>query len=105
MQLVLQMVITYQPLLQVQPEDPLIVQRLVKVARTKLAEYINNEHLILEYGVAAWLDPRQRSLADYRVIWTDEENILTNVRREYPTFKDFTEAVGSFVQYLLILLS
>ena len=77
---------------------PGVVVEFVTKFRTKLSNIVDNHCWFMEYAIAALLDPRQRGLRRYQVIWGDllEDdycNWLPIIRDHYGDYYFFVEQV------------
>ena len=65
--------------------------------KIKLAYFIDDPSLMLEYGVAAILDPRQQQLGKYKLIWDSDDELFPNCRKNWAEHSDFLEEFKSAV--------
>lgn len=61
--------------------------RFVQAFREKLSEFIDDPVLLLEYGVAAALDPRQSGLGKYKQVW--EGNLMSKCKANWENHAKF----------------
>lgn len=66
--------------------------------RTALVAYVDEPHLMLEWGVAAYLDARQRKLERYKLIWEKRPSYrMVKCLRNWRTHGDFVQEVKESV--------
>lgn len=76
-----------------------VARLFVEAFKSKLAACVSNTDLVLEWGVAAILDPRQQTLGKFGKIWEAPGHILWlgAVRGRWREHKDFVKEVVDLV--------
>lgn len=63
-----------------------------------MADLIDDPNLLLEWGVAHVLDPRQRAIYDYSCIWNENNTYeLKKVKERWNTFEAFVTCIKECV--------
>lgn len=75
--------------------DDSLSGKFSKAFKNKMLHFFDDVSLMLEYGIAAFLDPRQKNLGRFKFIWDVTEGCppMPVVLKEWPTKDKFMEEV------------